>query len=202
MIPNNRSIIFSNKFKMVGPLQWPMDNLTETKSVNFAFTLLFNTVFSPDDCCAWQARAIAEKIWMQFKLDFAAAHREFRLTNQTDQQSGFHSANMMIEQGRGDSMQGTVEAIAELATATAPDHRTVATLAATNAKLASQLEAAQAYIKTLKGEIIAVKTKIKPAWQGQHPAKLTNNNTYCWSHGHRVHKDQTSATCKARKEGH
>jgi hypothetical protein len=31
---------------------------------------------------------------------FATAHREFRLTNQTTQQPGFHSANMMIEQGR------------------------------------------------------------------------------------------------------
>jgi hypothetical protein len=39
-------------------------------------------------------------------------HREFRLTNQTAQQSGFHSANMMIEQGRDDSMQEAAEAIA------------------------------------------------------------------------------------------
>jgi hypothetical protein len=39
---------------------------------------------------------IAGKTWAQFKIDFATAHREFRLTNQTAQQSGFHSANMMI----------------------------------------------------------------------------------------------------------
>jgi hypothetical protein len=43
---------------------------------------------------------IAGKTWAQFKLDFATAHHDFRLTNQTAQQSGFHSANMMIEQGR------------------------------------------------------------------------------------------------------
>jgi hypothetical protein len=65
------------------------------------FTFVFNTGFSPDACRAWQLRAVADKRWLQFKLDFAAAHREFRLTNQTDQQSVFHSANMMIEQGRG-----------------------------------------------------------------------------------------------------
>jgi hypothetical protein len=83
---------------------------------------------------------------MQFKLDFAAAHREFRLTNQTAQQSVFHSSNAMIKQGRGDTMQVTVNAIAQLATATASasDLGMVATLTATNAKLASQLESAQA----------------------------------------------------------
>jgi hypothetical protein len=73
----------------------------------------------PEACRAWQSRAIAANIWAQFKIDFATAHREFRLTNETAQQSGFHSANMMIEQGRDDSMQETAEAISQLATATA-----------------------------------------------------------------------------------
>jgi hypothetical protein len=50
---------------------------------NVAFTLVFNTVFFPDACRAWQAQAIADKTWIQFKIDFAAAHREFHLTNQT-----------------------------------------------------------------------------------------------------------------------
>jgi hypothetical protein len=73
---------------------------------------VFNTGLFPDACRAWQSRAIAAKTWVQFKIDFATAHREFRLTNQTAQQSGFHSANMMIEQGRDDLMQETAEAIA------------------------------------------------------------------------------------------
>jgi hypothetical protein len=64
--------------------------------VNVAYTLVFNTGLFPDACRAWQSRAIAEKTWAQFKIDFATAHREFWLTNQTAQQSGFHSANMMI----------------------------------------------------------------------------------------------------------
>jgi hypothetical protein len=85
--------------------------------VNVAYTLVFNTGLFPDACQAWQSRAIAEKTWAQFKLDFATAHREFRLTNQTAHQSGFHSANMMIEQGREDTMQDTVNTIAQLATA-------------------------------------------------------------------------------------
>jgi hypothetical protein len=64
--------------------------------VNVAYTLVFNTGLFPDAGQAWQSREIAVKTWVQFKLNFATAHREFRLTNQTTQQSGFHSANMMI----------------------------------------------------------------------------------------------------------
>jgi hypothetical protein len=63
---------------------------------NVAYTLVFNTGLFPDACRAWQSRVIAGKTWAQFKLDFATAHHEFRLTNQTAHQSGFHSANMMI----------------------------------------------------------------------------------------------------------
>jgi hypothetical protein len=170
--------------------------------VNVAYTLVFNMGLFPDACRAWQSRAIAGKTWAQFKLYFATAHREFRLTNQTAQQSGFHSANIMIEQGRDESMQDTVDAIAQLATATASERGTVATLTTTNAKLATQLEAAQAQIAQLKNEIATLKNKIKPAWQGQRPVKTTNNDSYCWSHGYQVAKSYTSATCNMKKSGH
>jgi hypothetical protein len=131
--------------------------------VNVAYTLIFNTRLFPDACLAWQSRAIDGKTLAQFKLDFATAHREFRLTYQTAQQSGFHSVNMMIEQGREKSMQDMVDAIAQLATATASDRGTVAILTTTNAKLATQLEAAHAQITQLKNEIATLKNKIKPA---------------------------------------
>jgi hypothetical protein len=170
--------------------------------VNVAYTLVFNTGLLPNACRAWQSRAIAGKTWAQFKLDFATAHREFRLTNQTAQQSGFHSANMMIEQGRNETTQDTVDAIAQLATATASDRGTVATLTTTNAKLATQLEAAHAQIAQLKNEIATLKNNIKPAWQGQRPVKTTNNDSYCWSHVDQVAKSHTSATCNTKKSGH
>jgi hypothetical protein len=63
--------------------------------VNVAYMLIFSTVLFTDACRAWQSRAIAGKTWAQFKIDVATARREFRLTNQTAQQSGFHSANMI-----------------------------------------------------------------------------------------------------------
>jgi hypothetical protein len=56
--------------------------------VNVAYTLLFNTGLFPDACWVWQSIAIAGKMWAQFKFDFATAHREVRLTNQTAQCCG------------------------------------------------------------------------------------------------------------------
>jgi hypothetical protein len=159
--------------------------------VNVVYTLIFNTGLFPDACRAWQSRAIAGKTWAQFKIDFNTARREFRVTNQTAQQSGFHSANMMIEQGRDETMQDTVDSIAQLATATASDRGTVATLTTANAKLANQLEAAHALLAQLKNEITTLKNKMKPAWQGQRPVKTTNNDSYCWSHGYQVVRSHT-----------
>jgi hypothetical protein len=169
---------------------------------NAAYTLIFNTGLFPDACRAWQSRAVAGKTWAQFKLDFATSHCDFRLNNQTAQQSGFQSANMMIEQGRNESMQDTVDAIAPLSISTASDRGTVATLTTTNAKLATQLEAAHAHIAQLKNEIATLKNNIKPAWQGQRPVKTINNDSYCWSHGYQVAKSHTSATCNMKKIAH
>jgi hypothetical protein len=170
--------------------------------VKIAYTLAFNTGLFPDAFRVWQSRAIAGNTWAQFKIDFASAHREFRLTNQTAQQYGFHSANMMLEKGCDDSMQDTVDAIAQLATATDSDRGTVATLTTATAKLVNQLEAAHALIAQLNKEIATLKNKIKPDWQGQRPVKRINNNSYCWSHGYQVAKSHTSATCNMKKSGH
>jgi hypothetical protein len=98
--------------------------------------------------------------WTNFKIHFAAAHREFRLTNQTAQKSGFHSASMMIEYHH---YQGTADAIVHLAVAASCDRDTVATLTATTAKLTLQLETSQAYIQKLKEDIVQLKLNIKPA---------------------------------------
>jgi uncharacterized protein YlxW (UPF0749 family) len=99
-------------------------------------------------------------------------------------------------------MQDTVDAIAQLATATASDRGTVETLTTTNARLATQLEAAHAQMAQLKNEIATLKNKIKPAWKGKLPVKTTHNDSCCWLHGYQVAKLHTSATCNMKKSGH
>jgi hypothetical protein len=172
--------------------------------VNVAYTLIFNTGLFPDACRVWQSGSIAGKTWAQFKIDFATAHCEFRPTNQTAHQSGFHSANMMIEQGHDESMQDTVDAIAQLAITMASYRGTVVTLTTTNAKLVNQLEAAHALITQLKNDIATLKNKIKPAWQGQRPVKTTNNDSYCWSAHQRdmQHEKDRTSRCSDKDRHH
>jgi hypothetical protein len=86
------------------------------------------------------------------------------VTNQIAQQSGFHSANIMIE---NHPYKGTADAIAQLLVTTVSDRDMVATLTATNTTLTLQLEKSQAYVKKLKKDIAQLKLKIKPSWQGQ-----------------------------------
>jgi hypothetical protein len=112
--------------------------------VDVAYTIVFNTGVFRDACQTWQVPPAAQKTWTNFKIHFAAAHREFRLNNHTAQHSGFHSANMMIEDH---NYQVPADAVAQLEVATASDCYTVATRTATNAKLVLQLEMSQAYAK-------------------------------------------------------
>jgi hypothetical protein len=42
--------------------------------VNVAFTLFLTTDLFPDDCRMRQARAVLDKTWTLFKVDFATAH--------------------------------------------------------------------------------------------------------------------------------
>jgi hypothetical protein len=65
---------------------------------------------------ASQEIPVTDKTWAQFKIYVTTAHGEFRLTNQTAQQSSFH--NMMIAHGHEGTMQGAVDDIMQLATAT------------------------------------------------------------------------------------
>jgi hypothetical protein len=91
-------------------------------------------------------------------------------------QSGFHSANMTIEHNREGTLQGTAYARSQLATATGSDRATVEMLTVTNYRLATQLEASQAYIKNLNDEFGDLNPKMKPAWQEQRPAKTMSND--------------------------
>jgi hypothetical protein len=109
---------------------------------------------------------------------------------------------MMIENNCREFLQGTDDAIAQVELATASDHVNVEMLTVTNSKLTTQIEEAQVYIKTLKQYSVDLKDKIKPTRQGHRPAKRMNNDTSWWSHGYQIHKDHTSAMCKAPKERH
>ena len=80
----------------------------------------------------------------RFKTFFATVHNEWRESQSTTAGAKFHSANRLQEQ---DAMQlyqqETVDAISNLATATASNRATVTTLKSINCTLTSALTAIQ-----------------------------------------------------------
>ena len=105
-----------------------------------AFQLVYQTGLFVDDCKAWKCLPKQQKTWIGLKTFFAAAHKEWHKSQSTTTGAEFHSANLLQEEDTTQIyQQETVNAIANLATATASDRATVATLTATNRTLTSAL---------------------------------------------------------------
>ena len=157
---------------------------TPTQILNTAYTLVYNTGMYFDECKLWRPKLPADKTWANFKTHFLEAQRDLQLQQQTTQQAGFHAnyANSHQEE--------TAAALANLAKATASDRQAFAALVTTNGNLTKQLNDALNEIKTLKKRLAGKNRSYEP------------NNNYCWTHGYRVHKDHTSATCKNPAAGH
>ena len=94
-----------------------------------------------EDYKLWRRRAAGDKNWQQFKTYFIMDHQELRESQKTLQGAGYHATNNTFVQTSDDSdlKQETADAIANLATATAADRATVATLIETNSKFTQEL---------------------------------------------------------------
>jgi hypothetical protein len=168
--------------------------------VNIAYTLVFGTGMFPEACRDWRRLPIADKTWDRFKTDFATAHQEFRDTQLTANQTGYHSANALQEEAI--AIQ-TADALANLATATASDRTTVANLTDTNAKLAIELTSVNAQLIKALAKITELQASNKHN-NGKHhpPREYASNENYCWSHGYKVSATHSSSTCAHKSPGH
>jgi hypothetical protein len=115
---------------------------TPSQIVAISYNLIFATGMFPEACHKWRRRVTNTQTWRNFKADFAAAHQDYRDSQLTSRQSGYQSANNAATDADHTSfvIQGTVDAIANLATATALDRSTVARLAETNASQNAKIE--------------------------------------------------------------
>ena len=93
-----------------------------------------------------------------------------------------------------------MEALANLAVATAADHSTIAALMATIQQLTQLLD--QAQVELAKRPTMAPNTTGPPRRNQARAADRFRYGNYCWSHGFCCGKEHTSATCKWPKEGH
>lgn len=201
---------------------------TTTQIVTYTYNNVFQTGVFPDACRDWRRRPNAEKTWAQFKIDFALAHQELRESQVTAQGAGYHSANLLTI----DTRQTTMEAFANLATATASDRSTVSQLSSTNSQLSNNLAETTAKLNTALADNQALKDKVEQLTNQQRQKQARNNSSghgssgystsgtststyssvtsgrkynnknYCHTHGYHIHDEHTSASCRWPKEGH
>jgi hypothetical protein len=187
-----------------------------------AYQLIFATGLFLDDCKVWKRQLDNYKTWANFKRDFTLSHRDFRETKTTTAAAGYQSANAAQRIDADDSIyrQDTVNAIANLATATAHDRNAVATLTSTNSSLAHELTAVNRKLVTALMEITRLTGQLtrprSPASSTLGSASTAGSNLssirtplptvalkpkhYCWSCGYRC--THYSSRCPVPKLGH
>jgi hypothetical protein len=158
--------------------------------INNAFQLIYATGMFLDDCKIWKRQAAAYKTWDQFKTDFSLSHREFRDARGTTAGATDYQAHNAIYQ------QDTIDALANLATATSHDRQAVSTLTATNSALTKELTSINAKLVTALLENTRLTALLA---NKSHNAPLESKH-YCWSCGFR--QTHASFECPSPKPGH
>jgi hypothetical protein len=109
---------------------------TPAQVLTIAYQILFQTGLFADNCRDWKRQPDAYETWPQFKINFTQAHQEYRKSQVTMPcAAGF----LADESAPTDSQQETIDAIANLATATAADRTAVANLTTTVTDLTTAL---------------------------------------------------------------
>jgi hypothetical protein len=180
---------------------------TTAQVLTNSYSLVFNTGLLPESCREWRRRPAAEQTWTNFKEQFAEAHQDLRLTQNTTQGAGYHNANNAMDSFVND----TAEAFANLATATASDRQMLADLTTTNKEITKQLATKDAEITQLKAKIQDLQRNRNPRDSRNRGSRddrrdtttrRYNNSNYCWTHGHDIAPNHTSHSCQYPGDGH
>jgi hypothetical protein len=168
------------------------------QQINVGYAKIFATGHFMSACRQWNEKPLAEKNWAQFKLHFAAAHRQHKqMQGESAAIAGYHSANADVEQTEDRMAEATIGALGNLATAAAADRGVVATLTEANTRLVKQLKDNSNELRELKALI----KKERFEKRGQRSFNPSPNN-YCWTDGYKVTNTHTSLSCNFPKQGH
>jgi hypothetical protein len=125
----------------------------QSQQINVAYANIFATGSFTSACRRWNEKEPADKTWINFKVHFAAAHRQHnQMQGESAASSGYHTSNAAVGQTEDQMADTTIEALANLATATATatDRGVGATLTEANARLVRQLEERSKEVKEVK----------------------------------------------------
>ena len=184
---------------------------TDRQVVTNSYNLVFATGIFPEACREWRRRASNTKTWDNFKIDFTAAHNDYReMQSTTTTGTGYHQAHSSILE---EFVHDTTLSFANLATATQADRVVIQQLTTTNASLTSQVSAQTIEIARLN-KLLAQRRTTRPppttppgppagAGVGTDPAKKKFPNlNYCWSHGFDCAQPHESPSCLYKLQGH
>jgi hypothetical protein len=173
--------------------------------LTIAYQIIFQTGIFADDCREWKRRDAAYKTWPQFKTDFTRAHQEYRESQVTTPgASGF----LADENSSLSDQQETIDAIANLATATAADRTAVANLTTTVSDLTTALAKSNSKLVSALERITALTQQLSTSKTGSHrsngrlpaSADSSGRSHYCWTCGYR--SPHSSWNCESPGEGH
>jgi hypothetical protein len=141
------------------------------QTIAMAYTLMFSTGMFPEACQEWRRRPTAKQTWVNFKTAFTEAHQDFRDSQVTSKQTCYHhQANVTFE-----LQHDTAKAIANLETATALDHATVANFTTTNSKLTIDLAQAIQQLTLAQADLTSIKVKLATMQRGANGSNNTTN---------------------------
>jgi hypothetical protein len=144
---------------------------TPAQVLAIAYQIVFQTGIFADDCRDWKRQTAAYKTWPQFKIDFTRAHQEYHKSQVvTPGAAGFLATGKMPEYDAPDeSQQQTIDAIANLATATAADRSAVAALSGTVSELTKDLSKANTKLVAALEKISLLTQQLASSRPGRNP---------------------------------
>ena len=170
-----------------------------------AYDLVFKTGMFSNDLCNWRRKAAADRTWANFKPFMTKRYSEWRQEHVNTAGSKYSTVNA-VHYEEPEFKQRTIDAIANLATATASDQATVAKLTVTISRLTKELKQTQAKLVTAletNAHLAAAgnttnKENFRP--NGRDWLNKPENRHYCWTHGFLC--THHSRKCPDPKPGH
>jgi hypothetical protein len=168
------------------------------QKIKVGYAKIFATCNFMSACRRWNEKETADKTWANFKVHFAAAHRQHKqMQGELAANSGYHAVKAAVGQTEDQMAEATIGNLANLATATATYCGVVVTLTEANSRLTRQLEDRSNELK----EVNALLKKERADRRGQRTFNPSLDN-YCWTHGYKVANSHTSQSCNYPKNGH
>ena len=191
---------------------------TPKQIVSMAFANVENSGYYADDCREWLRKPTSAKDWAGFKTHFARAFKEVRKSSSRTARSEGYAAHVQRDMEAAETnavmfaelQQSHTDALANLATATASDRASVATLTQTIAELSAQVASLTAQLATASQTIVTLsnqpqRNRRQESNQAGGNDRYNQNldpNGYCSTHGYKVKRGHSSRTCNTRGPNH